>query len=244
MLGAIHVRQPLAGFAVLSQFTPLVGAIAFITTERVYAAPVYFLVAELPGQELHRDSFVVGLEDPQHIAHARDLIARGPDLAGDPILVATIAPGADGLNRDYRAPNLPPWNWHVVGVDGFFGTTAEILDGWPTFVEDDVSGWIANTQGKIGFWSYTVVEELAVPEPSGLLLAGLGALALLSRRQSRVAASPTRNPGERGGDGNTAIGACVNQRARTHRRLEMETTNVKSLSDLRDGRYRVLTGTG
>jgi hypothetical protein len=80
---------------------------------------------------------------------------------------------------------LPLWNWHVVGVDGFFGTTAEILDGWPTFVEDDVSGWIANTQGKIGFWSYTVVEELAVPEPSGLLLAALGALALLARRQRR-----------------------------------------------------------
>lgn len=42
----------------------------------------------------------------------------------------------------------------------FADFTIEVLDGWPTLVEQDPAWWINNTGGQIGFWSYTVREEL------------------------------------------------------------------------------------
>jgi hypothetical protein len=129
--------------------------------------PVYFLVAELPGQEMHNDSYVVPLTRVDHIEHARDLVQRGPEAAGTHIVVANMLAGADGINRDLRDKDSPPWSWHVTGMIGFSDMTMEILDGWPGFVEQDVAGWIENTcfdetatEGTLGFWGYTVVEEL------------------------------------------------------------------------------------
>jgi hypothetical protein len=132
------------------------------------AGPVYFQVAELPGSEFHGDSFVIPLELPDQIAHARDLIRHGPEGAASPIVFATIAKGPDQINRDLNQPDRPLWDWHVTSVDGFGDIGIELLDGWPTFVQSDVDGWIANTntgsakpgEGRIGFWSYTVVREL------------------------------------------------------------------------------------
>src|ERR1700687_332188 len=123
------------------------------------AGPIRFLVAERPGQEQHHDSYVLSLDGPQHIAHARELIAVGPDI-GSAIVLARIAAGPDGINRDYLAPGAPAWSWHVTEFLGFTDFTPEIYDGWPGFVEQDVELWINNTQGTIGFWSYTVVAEL------------------------------------------------------------------------------------
>ncbi len=140
----------------------------------------YFLVTEYPGQETHNDSFVLPLSNPTDIAHARDLIARGPDTAGAPIVSAKIAKGSDGINRNVLAEDAPEWNWHITEFGGFVDSSIEINDGWPTFVEQDVDAWIQNTQGYIGFWSYTVTREIpgiAVPLPSALpagsLLIGL-----------------------------------------------------------------------
>jgi hypothetical protein len=163
--------------------------IGFCGTAGVYASPVYFLVAETPGAEVHLDSYVLPLNAPEDIAHARDLIVKGPGI-GNTIVVAKIAAGADGINRDYRAPDAPMWSWHVSEFGGFHDITAEILDGWPSFVESDVQGWIADTGGVVGFWSYTIVEELenlSIPAPGTLLLllSGLGGLALL--RECRAA---------------------------------------------------------
>ena len=151
------------------------------------AGLTYFLVAEPSGKVEHGDSFVVGIDAAADVAHARDLIARGPEAAGAPILFADVAAGADGLNRDLLAAGKPAWNWHVTRVTGFGDFGIELLDGWPTFVESDVAGWMKNTggnggpsitggvgptavgdgsadatgeTGKIGFWSYTVVKEL------------------------------------------------------------------------------------
>jgi len=61
-------------------------------------ATCYFLVAELPGQELYHDSYILPLTNPTHIAHARSLISDG---TGSPpfIVVAEIASGADGIKR-------------------------------------------------------------------------------------------------------------------------------------------------
>jgi hypothetical protein len=130
--------------------------------------PVYFLVAELPGAEMHNDAYVLPLTRPDHIAHARDLVEHGPDRMGTHIVVATMRAGADGINRNLRAEGAPAWSWHVTDMVDFADATMEILDGWPSFVEQDVTGWIENTcfgeepatTGTLGFWGYTVVEEL------------------------------------------------------------------------------------
>jgi len=132
------------------------------------AAPVYFLVAELPGMEVHNDSYVLPLTRADHIEHARDLVEHGPEAVGTYIVVATMRAGADGINRDLRAEGAPAWSWHVTDINEFASATMEILDGWPGLVEQDVAGWIANTsmdnedptEGTLGFWGYTVVEEL------------------------------------------------------------------------------------
>lgn len=127
----------------------------------VPATPIRFLVAEHPGQAWHHDSYILPLRDPMAIDHARNLIAQGP-AAGQPIVVAQIATGTNGINRDYLAPGSAPWSWHVTRFEAFAETTIEILDGWPGYVECDVQGWIANTGGYIGFWTYTVVAEVPV----------------------------------------------------------------------------------
>jgi hypothetical protein len=122
------------------------------------AESIRFLVGEI-GEPIHHDSYVLPLSDPAAIAHARELISAGP-AAGAPIVVAKIAKGANGINRNALAPGSPPWSWHVTEFEGFADNTIEILDGWPTFIEQDVDGWIQNTNGYVGFWEYTVVAEL------------------------------------------------------------------------------------
>lgn len=138
------------------------------------AGTVYFLVAETPGEEVHHDSYVLPLSDPAQIAHARALIDGTATDAK--IVTARIAEGANGVNRDYRAVGTPAWSWHVTEFVGFADNTIEVLDGWPSDVERDVPGWLGNTNSMVGFWSYTVVEELpAVPEPAS---AGIAVVAL------------------------------------------------------------------
>jgi hypothetical protein len=156
----------------------LIAVIGTLAAE-ARAGHISFLVAERPGLAVHSDSFVLTLDDPAAIAHARALIARGPDIGGA-IVMAKIAAGADGVNRDYLATGAPAWSWHITDFVGFVDQSAELYDGYPTFVERDVPGWIANTGGMIGFWGYTVVAELsAVPEPGSLTLLASGALVLL-----------------------------------------------------------------
>ncbi len=159
-------------FVALSVFLPFIA----------HAMPVYFVVSELNPEAGHGDSYVLPLEDVNAINHARNLIENGPSIGGT-IVVASIAAGADGINRDVLASGQPLWSWHITKFLGFADITAEILDGWPGFVEQDVEGWIANTGGKIGFWSYTVTQELAVPEPGTLFLmfSGLFGLVLCKR---------------------------------------------------------------
>ena len=145
------------------------------------AAPVYFLVSEFPDQVEHGDSFVLPLEDPDDIAHARELVRRGR-AAGSYLVAADIVAGADSINRDILAPGKPTWSWHISNFDQFADASIELTDGWPGFIESDVQGWINNTGGgtvdndgdgvpdgppptvgRIAFWSYTVTAELTGP---------------------------------------------------------------------------------
>jgi hypothetical protein len=157
-----------------------------------------FVVAERRSPCGACDAYVLPLQAATDVAHARDLIARGPTLAGAPIAVARIAPGADGVNRNVLAPGEPPWDWHVSEFQGFGDFAIELCDGSPTLVQQDVAGWIANTNGTICFWGYTVVAELAPPavptlRPPGTLIL-LAALLLVSRRRDRSSARSALPP--------------------------------------------------
>lgn len=118
------------------------------------AETFYFLVAELPGIDAHNDSYVLPLSEPNDIAHARDLINFGPSV-GNEIVVADVACGPDGINRNYLAEGQPMWCWHVTEFVAFADFTAEILDGWPGYVNGHCDSF-----GTIGFWTYTVVAEI------------------------------------------------------------------------------------
>ena len=119
----------------------------------------YYLVAELTNTAVHMDSFVIGLTNAAQIAHAQALIAQGP-TASSTIVFANVAAGADGINRDHLNSEAPAWSWHVTQVTGFGDMGIELIDGWPTLLESDVPGWMKNTGGHIGFWSYTVSAAL------------------------------------------------------------------------------------
>jgi hypothetical protein len=170
--------------------TGLAACVLALTNAPAVAETVHFLIAERPIASVHGDSYVLPLTDPAAIAHARALIDAEPGTLPS-IVVADIAPGADGVNRDHLALGAPAWSWHVTEFVEFADFTAEVLDGWPTFVEQDVDGWIANTGGAIGFWTYTVVAELpAVPEPASYCLVTL-AMAAFSRRLATQFRQPT-----------------------------------------------------
>jgi hypothetical protein len=174
-----------------------VGALAFLSlvTIPARAGTVLFVVAEKPGVVEHHDSFVLPLSDPADIAHARDLIARGPDAARSAIVFAEVAAGRDGINRNVVADGQPLWDWHVSKFEGFGDFGIELIDGNPTLLQDDIPWWIDNTRrppdtthGHIGFWNYTVVSELGggpvtVPIPAALPLGVIGLCAVVAARR-------------------------------------------------------------
>jgi hypothetical protein len=142
--------------SLVARLTSLLLMSLVATTAR--AETVWFVMAEV--QEFHGDSFLLPLSDPEHIAQARARLAQGAASGVGSIASARIAAGADGLNRDVRAPGAPLWSWHVTAFDGFADATIELCDGWPTFVERDPVAFIRNTGGAICFWSYQLVAEL------------------------------------------------------------------------------------
>ncbi len=159
------------------------------------AQVVYFLVGELPGRPpISYESYVLPLSRADHLAHARDLIARGP-RAGRTIVVADIGSNDTGINRNYLDCRYPAWPWEVKEFLAFADYTAEILDGRPSMLPPG---------NRIGFWGYTVVRELGpaplylslVPGAQGLHLywSGLGANYVYSVESSRFVSATNWTP--------------------------------------------------
>ncbi len=176
---------------------------ACLLTGSTSAGPIQFVVAEFPSEKVHNDSYLISIDDGDvsRLNHARalvDWVASGADPQNSPgatIVVANVVAGEDGINRDILADGMPLWSWHTTNPINFADFTIEILDGWPTFVEQNVNSWIANTNGAVGFWGYTVVEELeTVPEPTTSALAiGLSLLVLGVRSRTGVPRPSSRN---------------------------------------------------
>ena len=116
---------------------------------------VYFLVAEI-DPVVHNDCYVLPLTELSDIMHARMLIVAGPGI-GRSIVVADYSRffTMQFINRNYLEPGMPAWSWYVTSFMDFADGTAEVLDGWPTGIENGlVDPW------WLGFWYYTVVDEL------------------------------------------------------------------------------------
>lgn len=131
------------------------------------AEPVYFIVGE--AEQVRGDSFIISLTDPDHIEHARTLI-EDPSAITDRIVVARIVRQTG--NEEYLNKDLDKnvvWSWRVESFESFSFNTIEILDGWPSYIEEDVERWFQNTSGEndhgfIGFWNYTVIAEVNVSD--------------------------------------------------------------------------------
>jgi hypothetical protein len=174
----------------------LLALVATIPLPATAGTLALFEVAE-PGPSCsHCDAYVLPLTDPVQIEQARSLVSKGPGSGIGSIVVARIAAGADGINRNTRASGAPPWSWHVTQLEAFAQAAIEICDGSPRFVESDVAGWIANTNGTICFWSDTVVAELPPPAPVPTLgplpVATLAAILLMAGSAARSLACEAR----------------------------------------------------
>ncbi len=132
--------------------------------ERASAETVYFLMSEITQPCSTCDSYVLPISDPAAIDHARDLVANGL-AAGSAIALANVEAGGDGINRNVLAAGEPLWSWHVTSLVDFADLAIELCDGTPSMVEADPAGFLANTNGIICFWGYTVTAELPGPHP-------------------------------------------------------------------------------
>jgi hypothetical protein len=161
--------------------------IVLCMTVTLRADTVYFLVSEFPEAIEKGDSYVLPLENPADIAHARDLVLHGRS-AGKALVDADMVAGADNINRNILALGKPAWSWHISHFNGFNDLSLELNDFSPTQIEEDVQGYIDNTGGgnvdsdgdgipdgnatvgHIAFWNYTVTHELIGP-PTDLRIA-------------------------------------------------------------------------
>jgi hypothetical protein len=125
---------------------------------------VYFLATETDPHI--GESYILPLSDPEDIAEARAIIANKEKR----IILAEISNDPNDnytINKDVLRNKK--WSWHITSFMGFADTSIEILDGWPSYVEEHYEEWVQNTKGdgtkgKIGFWGYTVSREVSVSE--------------------------------------------------------------------------------
>ena len=98
-----------------------------------YGETICFLLTE---KGRYNDSFVIQLSKSEEIAYARRIIAEptNSELRRTGI-TASIALGADGINRNYLAPGAPEWSWHIKEFFGFGGCGIPESEFTPTQIE-------------------------------------------------------------------------------------------------------------
>jgi len=117
-------------------------------------ATIYFLVGIPPKPnpvpwELPAESYVLPLTKPEDIAFARGAVGTAWEALN------RVAPGADGINRNYYAPGFPAWSWHVTELVGFGEYFLCELMARPSRVEEGPEAW-----AKDGFVWEPIVKEL------------------------------------------------------------------------------------
>ncbi len=170
LLTALQI--PKRGFAAHLPAASCLAIVLFLP-HSVFAETVFFVVSEIAQPCSACDSYVLPLSEPTDIAHARDLIANGPGIGGTIAMVDAVA-GGDGINRNVVASGEPLWSWHVTSFQVFADVAIELCDGTPTFVEANPEAFLANTNGTLCFWGYTVSAEIeggVEPLPVGGLIA-------------------------------------------------------------------------
>lgn len=166
-----YVKARRARRSFMLSATIIVTVFAAMLTEASKAGDtpqtMYFKVGMINGDGSD-ESYILPLSDPEHIAHALELVDKGPE-AGETIVIASIRPCSDGINRNLDDPDEPLWSWAVDDMITFADASIEICDGNPSLVEADPEGWIDNTDGIICFWSFSVVDVIdpdqVHPEP-------------------------------------------------------------------------------
>jgi hypothetical protein len=123
---------------------------------------VYFICADIHKQKYFNDSFVLPISKPEDVREARRLLKEDLPM-NQPIPIANIVAGADGINRDHLAVGAPPWSWHVTEFIGFYGI---VTPEWeysttPTLIEENLEKY--KVIGMAGFLSHGIVAELRPP---------------------------------------------------------------------------------
>jgi hypothetical protein len=125
---------------------------------------VYFLVGERTA--VRGESFIIGLTDPQDIQSARAILLSGEEK----IVFAEISKITNSRSQgNFDLAKGGKWSWYVTDVLEFTDVTAEIYDGWPSYVEENYSDFVENTKGangsgRIGFWNYGLKREVSHEE--------------------------------------------------------------------------------
>ena len=133
------------------------------TNQELVTEVTFFKVGETDST--HGESFILALEKTEDIEKARSII-NDPENAAEKIISAKIVPQKG--DEEYKNQDLNDgtiWSWRIEEFQGFSFNTIEILDGWPGYIEEDLNRWFLNTSGDtthgfIGFWGYTIIEEI------------------------------------------------------------------------------------
>jgi hypothetical protein len=136
----------------------LLMLLSFLATGQLLLAgtnTIYFLATEI-GQQNY-DSFALPLDRPEDIALARQIVANPSSVAAKAPAVR-VAPGGDGINRNYVVAGAPAWSWRVVEFYGF--VQGAIQSTAPTSLEADVKRNIELYGDRYAFLFHTVTAEL------------------------------------------------------------------------------------
>lgn len=120
---------------------------------------VYFLMAAKNSNLA--ESFVVGMDDPEMIATARQQI-KNPSL--EKIMIAGIELGNGNYNRSFSTTDRAPYSWSVNRVDAFGDLASVSCNGSPDLTEERLAKVLYEGGGRICFWRYRILRELSTTE--------------------------------------------------------------------------------